>query len=143
MLCWAVACWLVLAKPWFFTGPYLARLPQLQAVHEAKALIQQEDAVLTTSYLVPQLSQRTTISFPKKKQSMPHDAAAWNVLLLNPSDPGWGSSRKVQKSLLTQARDRNWTCRSWPSGLELCRAPAAAEQQPRRGNAPSDSHPTP
>ena len=143
MLCWAVACWLVLAKPWFFTGPYLARLPQMQAVQEAKALIQQEDAVLTTSYLVPQLSQRTTISFPKKKQSMPHDAAAWNVLLLNPSDPGWGSSRKVQKSLLTQARDRNWTCRSWPSGLELCRAPAAAKPQRRHGNAPSDSHPTP
>ena len=143
MLCWAVACWLVLAKPWFFTGPYLARLPQLQAVHEAKVLIQQEDAVLTTSYLVPQLSQRTSISFPKKKQSMPHDAAAWNVLLLNPSDPGWGSSRKVQKSLLTQARDRNWTCRSWPSGLELCRAPAAAKQQPRHSNAPSDSHPIP
>ena len=21
MLCWAVICWLALAKPWFFTGP--------------------------------------------------------------------------------------------------------------------------
>ena len=29
------------------------------------------DAVLTTSYLVPQLSQRTTIGFPKNKQSTP------------------------------------------------------------------------
>ena len=143
MLCWATACWLVLAKPWFFTGPYLARVPQLQSVHEAKALIKQEDTVLTTSYLVPQLSQRTSIGFPKKKQSMPHDAATWSVLLLNPSDPGWGSSRKVQEGLLTQARDRNWTCRSWPSGLELCRAPAAAKQQPRHSNAPSDSHPIP
>ena len=108
-----------------------------------RALIHPQDAVLTTSYLVPQLSQRTTVAFPKKKQSQPHKAEPWNVLLLNPSDPGWGSSRKVQERLLTQARDRNWSCRNWPSGLELCRAPAAAEQQPRRGNAPSDSRPTP
>ena len=143
MLCWAMACWLVLAKPWFFSGPYLARIPQLEAVEEAQALIQPQDAVLTTSYLVPQLSQRTTVGFPKNKQSTPLDTAAWNLLLLNPEDPGWGSSRKVQENLLTQAKDRNWSCRNWPSGLELCRAPAAAEQQPRLGNAPSGNRPMP
>ena len=143
MLCWAVACWLALAKPWFFSGPYLARLPQLHAVQEAQALIQAQDAVLTTSYLVPQLSQRTTVGFPKNKQSTPHNTDPWNVLLLNPSDPGWGSSRQVQETLLTQARDRHWSCRRWPSGLELCRAPAAAKQPPRLGNAPSDSRPMP
>ena len=139
MLCWAVVCWLALAKPWFFTGPYLARLPQLQALGEAQALIQPKDAVLTTSYLVPQFSQRINIGFPKTKQEI----AAWDVLLLNPSDPGWGSTRKVQESLLIQAKDRDWSCQSWPSGLELCRAPAAAEQQHRRGNAPSGNRPTP
>ena len=139
MLCWAVVCWLALAKPWFFTGPYLARLPQLQALGEAQALIQPKDAVLTTSYLVPQFSQRINIGFPKTKQEI----AAWDVLLLNPSDPGWGSTRKVQESLLIQAKDRDWSCQSWPSGLELCRAPAAAKQQPRRGNAPSGNRPTP
>ena len=143
MLCWAMACWLALAKPWFFSGPYLTRVPQLQGVNEAQALIQPEDAVLTTSYLVPQLSQRTSIGFPKKKLSPFPTAGPWNVLLLNPTDPGWGSSRKVQERLLTQAKDRNWSCRSWPSGLELCRAPAAAEQQPRPGNAASGSRPMP
>ena len=135
MLCWAVVCWLALAKPWFFAGPYLARLPQLKAVGEAQALIQPQDAVLTTSYLVPQFSQRISVGFPKTKQ----DTAVWNVLLLNPSDPGWGSSRNVQESLLIQAKDRNWSCQSWPSGLELCHAPAAAEEQHRLGNAPSDN----
>ena len=125
MLCWAVACWLALAKPWFFTGPYLARLPQLQAVGEAQALIQPQDAVLTTSYLVPQFSQRTNISFPKTK----HDIAAWNVLLLNPSDPGWGSSQSIQERLLAQAKASGWRCRSWLSGLELCREPAASEHK--------------
>jgi len=143
MLCWSMACWLALAKPWFFSGPYLTRLPQLQAVDEAQALIQPQDAVLTTSYLVPQLSQRTSVGFPKKKQSPSHKAEPWNVLLLNPNDPGWGSSRKVQQRLLTQARDRNWSCQSWPSGLELCRAPAAAKPQPRLGNAASDSRQLP
>ena len=138
-----MVCWLALAKPWFFSGPYLARIPQLKAIEEAQALIQPQDAVLTTSYLVPQLSQRTTVGFPKNKQSTLVDAGPWNLLLLNPGDPGWGSSQRVQERLLTQAKDRNWNCQSWPSGLELCRAPAAAEQQPRRGNEPSDSRPTP
>ena len=143
MLCWAVACWLALAKPWFFSGPYLARLPQLQAVDEARALIQPQDAVLTTSYLVPQLSQRTSVGFPKNKQSMPLDVATWNVLLLNPGDPGWGSNRTLQERLLTQARDRDWSCRTWPSGLALCREPGAAVQRLRLGNGASDSPPTP
>ena len=139
MLCWAVVCWLALAKPWFFTGPYLARLPQLQAVGQAQALIQPQDAVLTTSYLVPQFSQRISVGFPKTKQ----DIAAWNVLLLNPSDPGWGSSRRIQQRLLTQAKNKNWSCQSWPSALELCRAPAASTQQPRHGHAANKSRPTP
>ena len=141
MLCWAVACWLALAKPWFFSGPYLARLPQMQAVQAARALIQSKDAVLTTSYLVPQFSQRTTVGFPKNKQSSILDAGPWNVLLLNPRDPGWGSTRQVQQSLLTEARDRSWTCQRWASGLELCRAPAAATPQRRPDSAPADSAP--
>ena len=125
MLCWAVACWLALAKPWFFSGPYLTRVPQLEAVGEAQALIQPEDAVLTTSYLVPQFSQRINVGFPETKQ----DITGWNVLLLNPSDPGWGSSRKIQTSLLAQAKERSWTCRSWLSGLVLCRQPAASNHE--------------
>ena len=125
MLCWAVACWLALAKPWFFSGPYLTRVPQLKAVGEAQALIQPQDAVLTTSYLVPQFSQRINVDFPNTKP----DIAVWNVLLLNPSDPGWGSSRIIQERLLAQAKARSWTCSSWPSGLVLCRKPAISNQK--------------
>ncbi|MGB1776635.1 MAG: DUF2079 domain-containing protein [Synechococcus sp.] len=139
---WAVACWLALAKPWFFTGPYLQRLPLISAAQSAIPSVQPTDAVLTTSYLVPHLSQRTTIGFPKKSRDLTLEDAPWTVLLLNPSDPGWGSSKRVQKQLLNQAKDRNWSCRDWPAGLEFCRAPAAAEQQPRLGNAPSDTDQT-
>ena len=137
-LIWASACWLALAKPWFFTGPYLQRLPQLNQVRAAIARVQPDDAVLTTSYLVPQLSQRTTIAFPKRSSSFTLASGPWTTLLLNPDDPGWGSKRSVQRRLINQARDRNWPCQSWSSGLTLCQRPVAEPQRPP-GNAPSDS----
>ncbi len=143
MLCWAMACWLALAKPWFFTGPYLARMPQLQDFDKAQALIRPQDAVLTTSYLVPQLSQRITVGFPKNKQTTLNDTSAWNVILLNPSDPGWGSSRKLQERLLTEAKNRNWSCQSWPSGLKLCREPGSSthQSQPEKASSSMNSAP--
>ncbi len=135
---WAVACWLALAKPWFFSGPYLQRLPFLQDAQSAIAAVQPTDAVLTTSYLVPHLSQRTTIGFPKKGAGLTLEGTPWSLLLLNPSDPGWGSTTTVQKQLLNQAKDRNWSCQTWPAGLELCRAPAAAAQRHPPDNEPGD-----
>ena len=121
VLTWAVICWLTLAKPWFFTGPYLERLNALQDARAAIAQVQADDAVLTTSYLVPHLSHRQSIRFPKKTSNSPITQGPWTTLLLNPNDPGWGSSQKVQNQLLNQAQDRNWDCRTWPSGLTLCR----------------------
>ena len=120
-LTWAVICWLALAKPWFFTGPYLERLHAAQDARAAMAQVQDDDAVLTTSYLVPHLSHRQSIRFPKKTSNSPITQGPWTTLLLNPNDPGWGSSQKVQNQLLNQAQDRNWDCRTWPSGLTLCR----------------------
>ena len=105
--------------------------------------VQPADAVLTTSYLVPQLSHRTIIGFPKKGWNVTLEAKPWTVLLLNPSDPGWGSNQKVQRQLLNQAKNRSWDCQTWPSGLELCRRPGAATQQHRRDSAPSDNDQTP
>ena len=134
-LIWATACWLALAKPWFFSGPYLQRLPSLGSTQEAIALVQRDDAVLTTSYLVPQLSQRSTIAFPKRSSSHTLDNSPWTALLLNPEDPGWGSRRTVQRDLLNQASYRNWSCQRWSSGLTLCQQPAA-ELPSRPGNAP-------
>ena len=137
-LAWASACWLALAKPWFFTGPYLQRLAQLDQARSAITRIQPDDAVLTTSFLVPQLSQRSTIAFPKRSSNHSLESGPWTALLLNPEDPGWGSKRSVQRDLLNQARDRNWSCQRWGSGLTLCQPPAA-EPPFRPGNAPGDS----
>ena len=64
-----------------------------------QALIHPQDAVLTTSYLVPQFSQRISVSFPKTEQ----DIAAWNVLLLNPG-PGLGFKPRIRKDCLLKRR---------------------------------------
>ena len=129
-LIWASACWLALAKPWFFTGPYLERISLRSEAAAATAAIPADAGVLTTSYLVPHLSARRQIAFPKKSFDGPLEADGWTALLLHPSDPGWGSSKKVQQRLLNRAHRNDWDCRRWPSGLELCLAPGAAPPPP-------------
>ena len=117
-LAWAALCWAALAKPWFFTGPYLQRLA---LVPEAQAAIQQVPAaapLLTTSYLVPHLSHRVAIAFPQGGSTA---LDPYRVLLLHPGDPGWASSAAEQRQLLAQARRTGWQCQRYPSGLELCR----------------------
>ncbi|MEC9453394.1 MAG: DUF2079 domain-containing protein, partial [Cyanobacteriota bacterium] len=70
-------------------------------------------------YLAPHLSQRIAIDFPRRKgKSL--DLESFDVLLLNPKDPGWGSSRKHQQKLLSKAKQAGWWCESWDNGLELC-----------------------
>jgi hypothetical protein len=68
---------------------------------------------------VPQLSQRSQVSFPRTRRDKTR-IEQLDALLLNPRDPGWGSSRQRQVQLLRQAREAGWTCQRWDSGLELC-----------------------
>lgn len=119
LLTWSTICWALLAKPWFFSGPYLARLDALVPSHEAIASIPRTSRLATTSYLAPHLSQRIAISFPRSKGKA-LDLENFDVLLLNPKDPGWGSNRKRQQNLLSQAKQADWQCKSWQNGLELC-----------------------
>ena len=121
---WAVALWIALAKPWFFTGPYLNRVTMVGDAQQAISKLTPQDRVLTTSYLVPQISQRKHVAFAKQSQSKQAFDDGWNVFLLNPSQPGWGSKKSIQKRLLDQAKGRNWNCKSWDSGLTFCRKPS-------------------
>ncbi|WP_186523980.1 DUF2079 domain-containing protein [Synechococcus sp. SYN20] len=123
---WAIACWIALAKPWFFTGPYLNRMEMVGEVQQVIAKLTPKDRVLTTSYLVPQISHREHIAFAKQSQSKQAFKRNWNVFLLNPNQPGWGSKKSIQKLLLNQAKERNWDCESWHSGLTFCKNPRAA-----------------
>ena len=132
---WAVACWIALAKPWFFTGPYLNKVGMIGDVSQAISKLSPQDRVLTTSYLVPQISQRKHVAFAKQSLSEQSFEDGWTVFLLNPKHPGWGSKGSIQKRLLNQAEDRNWTCQSWNSGLELCRK-HDSKQQPHLRKKP-------
>ena len=132
-LVWLVAWWVALAKPGFFSGPYLARVQQLNDAHTAISMVKPDDRVLTTSYLVPHLSHRHHVAFPKS-DSQGEIPAPWNLLLLNPKDPGWGSKANIQKQLLATAQDNQWHCQSWPSALQLCRQPAAKQPDLGRNN---------
>ena len=128
---WAIACWIALAKPWFFTGPYLNRMEMVGEVQQVIAKLTPKDRILTTSYLVPQISHREHIAFAKQSQSKQAFKRNWNVFLLNPNQPGWGSKKSIQKRLLNQAKEGNWDCESWQSGLTFCKKPSAATQPPK------------
>ena len=119
-LIWILLCWSALAKPWFFTGPYLDRIELMSSSNEAFAFINKNANVITTSYLVPHLSQRKFIKFPNNKNQLDSDLKTYEMLLLNPQDPGWGSSEEIQKYYLKSAKDRGWDCRVWQNGQEFC-----------------------
>ncbi|WP_320675583.1 DUF2079 domain-containing protein [Prochlorococcus sp. MIT 1300] len=118
-LVWSALCWAVLSKPWFFTGPYLERLEVRQPFNQAMLSIPTEGRLLTTSYFIPHLSHRKVVDFPRVGTKF-KDYSAFDIFLLNPEDPGWGSSSQVQKDLLLKANEEGWLCKQWPVGIELC-----------------------
>ena len=123
-IAWAAACWAALAKPWFFTGPYLVRLAMVPESRSALELVRPGDAVATTSYLAPQLSGRRMVLFPAASDSdleTLERQRGINLLLLHPQVPVWASEGELQRSLLEQASHRGWSCGIWPRGLQLCR----------------------
>ncbi len=121
-LAWSAVCWAALAKPWFFTGPYLARFDSVVPVYQALNSIPDSSRVITTSYLVPHLSNRANITFPRDTDR-PITLENVDVLLLNPKDPGWASSSQSQLDYLLSARKAKWNCKTWSIGLELCQRP--------------------
>tara|TARA_Y100001968_G_scaffold28308_1_gene21958 strand:- start:13 stop:1437 length:1425 start_codon:yes stop_codon:yes gene_type:complete len=121
-LLWSSICWAILAKPWFFTGPYLSRVNHLKDTYNAINMVSKEGRLYTTSYLVPHLTHREYIDFPESESSL-LKLPTIDVILLNPKDPGWGSNSKIQQRLITYAKKKKWNCREWSSGLELCNNP--------------------
>ncbi len=121
-LAWSSICWAMLAKPWFFSGPYLSRLHHLNDAYKAISLVPKQGRLYTTSYLVPHLSHREYIDFPEDESSL-ITTKKIDVILLNPKDPGWGSSSSIQSRLINDAKEKKWICSQWSSGLELCVKP--------------------
>ncbi len=117
---WMILCWAALAKPFFFAGPYLSRLDSIKPASEAFNAIPKNAKVITTSYLVPHLSQRRFVKYPNNKNDIKNDLNKYNFLLLNPLDPGWDSSNELQKEYIKMAIENNWSCLEWGNGLKLC-----------------------
>lgn len=138
-IAWSALCWATLAKPWFFGGPYLSRLPQVADLNEALRSIPAESRVITSSHLAPQLTHRSHIETIGGKPPELERLNRFDVLLLTPTDPGWQSRRSVQRKALKLARGAGWQCRSWSSGLELCQKP----DRPQAGTGPSAQNDAP
>ncbi len=119
-LAWITICWVCLAKPYFFTGPYLKRTSDLKALNQSIAIVLPQSKLLTTSYLVPHLSHREYINFPRLGIDPSLYVDQVDTVLLNPLDPGWNSSSKAQLLILNQAKKKGWKCRQFNQGLELC-----------------------
>jgi len=116
-LIWISLCWGLLAKPGFFFDTYLSRIDSLKSAYQAINLVDDDYSVMTTSYLLPHLSQRKLVDFPR---SINLNIDKFQYLLLNPLDPGWKSSKSIQNFYLEKAKVQGWKCRSWNKGLTLC-----------------------
>lgn len=123
---WVSLCWFILAKPYFFTGPYLSRLSSVSSINNAISLISTHARVLTTSYIAPHLSHRQHIDFPRAIRAIntKNYLRDNDVLLLNPRDPGWGSNVETQNLILQKALQKKWNCKTYINGLQLCKKPS-------------------
>ena len=119
-LIWISICWFALAKPYFYTGPYLSRINSINVIKEAKSLISEDAKVLTTTYIAPHLSHRKLIDFPKVNQENNY-LEEFDTLLLNPQDPGYGSTALIQESILKEALLLKWDCKNYENGLRFCK----------------------
>ena len=105
----------------FLQVPYLDRINLINSTKEAFSLIDKSSNILTTSYLVPHLSQRQFIKFPNDEKSVQKDLKEYDIILLNPLDPGWGSSANIQLRYLEKAKEENWLCKKWKMGRNFVR----------------------
>ena len=114
---WISLCWTLLAKPTFFLGNYLSRINIISEVKQAISLIPNNSKVLTTSYIVPHLTKRKVINWAKSKNA---ELDNYDVLLLNPNDPGWQSTKEIQNYHIENSISKGWKCQVWESSLHLC-----------------------
>ena len=101
-------------------GPYLSRIDSIKPAQEAFKAIEPNSKVITTSYLAPHLTQRQYIKFPRDDEEIESDLNFFNTILLNPLDPGWGSSKETQKKYIAKSKFNRWKCKAWENGQELC-----------------------
>lgn len=122
-------CWALLAKPGYFTSLYTNRWDQITEIKTARKLISQQNSLLTSSHYAPHFTHRNNIQLLRSGKQINRGLNNIDTLLLNPNDPGWGSSSSLQRQALAFVVHQNWDCRSWESGLKLCQRKKATSPQ--------------
>ncbi|MGF1494794.1 MAG: DUF2079 domain-containing protein [Microcoleaceae cyanobacterium] len=90
-----------LAKFGYFWSIYLEQIDTWSACRAAISLVTTQDGLLTTSNLASHLSQRQLIRFTNIDDP-PQDLSRFKYVLLNIRHPGWKSTSKFSKNLVTQ-----------------------------------------
>lgn len=103
ILVWSLIGFLALAKFGYFWSVYLDRVAILPETYAAIAQITTKEPVLTTSYVVPHLTHRTTIDFLKLSDPTTNPSR-FKYVLLNPAVPGWASSPELAQQVLSQVQ---------------------------------------
>ena len=114
-------CWASFAKPGYFAGKYLRRLPDVLTLNTARGLIEPTDRVLTTNYLAPHLTHRKSVDILQQKH-INNNFYDFNTILINPKDPGGsGSSSELQTKAIEIVEELEWKCSYWDNGLTFCK----------------------
>lgn len=103
ILVWSLIGFLALAKFGYFGSRYLDRVSILSETYAAIAQITTKEPVLTTSYLVPHLTHRTTIDYLKLSEPATN-LSDFKYVLLNPAFPGWASNSQLAQQILSQVQ---------------------------------------
>ena len=86
----------------------------------AKQMIKKEDKVFTNSYFAPHLSHREKVIFRPPGGDIINALNNYNVILLNPMEPGWGSDTLIQQKVLKTAKLKSWECKLVGKTLNFC-----------------------
>jgi hypothetical protein len=113
--------WILLAKPGFFADRYLSRTEMIEPLLNVKISIKKSDRLITSSYLVPHFSGRKFIKFPVNSDDTSELLTTYNTILLNPTKPGWGSSKEIQIKLMDEALINNWNCTKVDEIFDYCK----------------------
>ena len=113
--------WILLAKPGFFASIYLSRTEIIEPLSNIKVLIKNSDRLITSSYLVPHFSGRKFIKFPGDSDDTSELLTTYDTILLNPTKPGWCSSREIQIELIDEALINVWNCKKVEEIFDYCK----------------------
>lgn len=101
IIIWMIVSFIALAKPGYFWTRYLSYWGSISETRDALQLVDSSGGVLTIANIAPHLSHRSIIRQTLVDMDLSEiDGYGYNYVLLNGSDPGWGSNLETHKRLV-------------------------------------------